>query len=428
MIGRRVHAATLVAAATAFASSVAIAAPIAGWQSARASLEAKGISPGLIYDSALISDLDGGVKRGTVHVGNVHAQLQLDGGKLVGAPGITVYLDALDVHGGNPDALVGDAQGLSNIAAPPQFELYEAWLQYNTPGSAFSVLAGQYDVNSEFDRLRSAGLFLNSSFGVGPAFSSSGRAGPSIFPNTSLGIRLAFRPAANVVLRTAILDGVPVTGPPGVPGPFDRNAGVLLISELSLRSRPGAIMPPSNHRSLVRRTANRLAYRDKLALGAWYYTASFPDLSEIGANGLPVHHRGSAGVYLDIDKLLYQAPGRAGGMVRGFLQLGYGDGLVDRFGSYIGLGVTADGLVPGRPKDEIGLAAAIGRGGSHFLAAQAKAGVPTAGTETAIEFTYLAQVTSWLAIQPDLQYIIDPGNDPRIGDALVFQLECEVSV
>ncbi len=32
-------------------------------------------------------------------------------------------------------------------------------------------------------------------------------------------------------------------------------------------------------------------------------------------------------------------------------------------------------------------------------------------SETAVEFFYKAQLTGWLAVQPDLQYITNPGGD-----------------
>jgi len=48
--------------------------------------------------------------------------------------------------------------------------------------------------------------------------------------------------------------------------------------------------------------------------------------------------------------------------------------------------------------------------------------VPVSGSETAIELTYLAQVTSWLAIQPDAQYVIHSDTDPHVANATVVQL------
>lgn len=49
------------------------------------------------------------------------------------------------------------------------------------------------------------------------------------------------------------------------------------------------------------------------------------------------------------------------------------------------------------------------------------------GTETALELTWLLQVGKHLAVQPDLQYILHPGTDPRRKDALVTALRFELS-
>jgi porin len=77
-------------------------------------------------------------------------------------------------------------------------------MQYNFGQSRLSALAGLYDLNSEFYRLESAGFFLNSSFCIGAEFGQSGVEGPSIFPFTAIGMRFAFKPAPNIVLRAAV--------------------------------------------------------------------------------------------------------------------------------------------------------------------------------------------------------------------------------
>src|SRR6266849_3285898 len=138
-----------------------------GWEETQAKLADRGITPALVYDGDAFTNLAGGLRYGATYVGNLHLQLTLDGQRLVDWPGATAYLDVLSIHGGRPSRFVGDAQGVSNIEAPAAFKLEEAWLQQNLFANQFSVLAGRYDLNSEFYRLASAGLFLNSSFGVG---------------------------------------------------------------------------------------------------------------------------------------------------------------------------------------------------------------------------------------------------------------------
>ncbi|MGA3005752.1 MAG: carbohydrate porin, partial [Acetobacteraceae bacterium] len=112
--------------------------------------------------------------------------------------------------------------------------------------------------------------------------------------------------------------------------------------------------------------------------------------------------------------------------ITGFIQLGVTDQLVDRFGSYIGAGVTVAGLIQGRPDDELGLAMAMARNGSHYIEGQQMADLPVTTAETVIELSYLAQIASWLAMQPDLQYVINPNTDPRRSDAVIGQLQLEI--
>src|SRR5262249_552149 len=149
-----------------------------------------------------------------------------------------LFVNGLGTHGGHPSSLVGDAQGVSNLEAPAGWQLYEAWIQQNLFENRGSALVGRYDLNSEFYRLQSASLFLNSSSPVGPDFPQSGSGGPSISPGTSVGVRLGFKPARGVVLRAAILDAAPVDRPDGGHRAFAEGDGLLWVGEAAFLSRP----------------------------------------------------------------------------------------------------------------------------------------------------------------------------------------------
>jgi porin len=394
----------------------------------KANLVAHGITPTLLYDADVASNLSGGARRGSTYSGALHLQLLFDGNRLVDWPGATVYADLLDIHGGQPSDFAGDAQGVSNIAAPSRFRLYEAWVQYNLDGGRYSVLAGRYDLNTEFYRLSSAGLFLNSSFGMGPEFAQSGRAGPSIYPDTSIGVRLSYKPVPAVVIRMAALDTTPADSPGAPPISGVHGDGLLLISEFAFLTRAGSPMPPGSRRSMLGRNSSLPPYEDKFAFGGWYYTNAFDDLSEHGVAGTPVRHRGSGGGYVLLDRILYKSPDNSGDAVSGFLEAGIGDDRANRFGSYVGLGVTARGMVGGRQDDEIGVAAAIGRNSSHFLAAEDTAGLQPEHAEATIELAYLLKITEWLAVEPDFQYVVHPNTDPKLGNASVLQVQFEISL
>jgi len=387
-----------------------------------------GMTPALSYNGAGFANLGGGLRPGGTYTGNLDLELTVDGGPLFGWNDTLLYLDVLWIQGGQPSNFIGDAQGVSNISAPTAVKVYEAWVQKNFLDNQFSALAGLYDLSSEFYRLQSAGLFLNSSFGTGPEFSYSGVEGPSIFPNTSVGARFAFAaPALGMVLRTAILDGVPVDRPNGTRAIFKSGDGILVVAEAEFLGRPPPSEQPLHGRLRIGRQANPQPYDNKLAIGGWYYSATFDDLVEVQADGQPVQHRGSSGFYALVDRVLFKEPGETGKRISGFLQAGYGDFRVNRFGAYLGAGLTAAGMIPGRDTDELGLALAYARNGSHYMSAQRMQGIPVASAETAIEITYLMQLTNWLAVQPDLQYVISPGTNPTIPNAFAFQLRFQIA-
>jgi len=386
----------------------------------------RGVTLTTLY-GAVLSGLDGGRGQGGTHSGNVNVQVSLDGSRLFGRSGLTLFVDGLWIHGGQPSALLGDAQGVSNLSAPPKVTLYEAWLQYNLFGNKFSALAGRYDLNTEFYRVQSAGLFLNSSFGIGPEFSGSGAGGPSIFPSTSLGVRLTFKPKPNVVVRGSILDGAPVDRADGSVGAFRGGDGLLLVSEVAVLNRGASGDRMGKLRFRIGRASGLPPYDDKVAVGGWYYTATFDDLSTVDANGTPRQDRGSAGAYVVGDATLFRSKTDRRRRLTGFVEAGLADARVNRFGSYVGAGSVATGPVATRPADELGVAVAIAHNGSGYLDSRRHVGAPAEAFEAAIELTYLAQIASRLALQPDFQYVIHPNTDASVPNGRAFQLRFEVA-
>ena len=87
-----------------------------------------------------------------------------------------------------------------------------------------------------------------------------------------------------------------------------------------------------------------------------------------------------------------------------------------------------NGLVQSRPGDRLGFAIASARTGKPFRRAGALAGIGGDRHETSIEVTYSARINDWLRLQPDVQYIVNPGANPAPGNSLVFGLRFELAI
>lgn len=388
-----------------------------------------------VYTGDIMGVAAGGIRRDQTFLGNLDLKAHLHGGPLVGWPGSLLFAYVLSTSGGRPSELVGDIQGVNNIAAPVAWRLYEFWFQQSLLQDRLSLLAGLYNLNSEFDAIESAGLFLNSSFGVGAEFAQSGQNGPSIFPTTSLALRAKFTPRPGFYAALAVLDGVP--GDPTDPASgrisLGRGDGALIVTELALLSDAEEQPDPTEGRAVggnlgrrIGRGETEVSYRGKLALGAWAYTAQFEDLVARDALGDPIRRTGNAGVYLLGERKLFRAPEQERGLAA-FARVGISRADLNRLGSYAGAGLSFAGPFAQRPDDEAGIAIAIANNGTPYRRAVADLGGTTRPRETIVELSYRVQIRSSIAIQPDVQWVVGPGTDPALRNALVLGLRVEAA-
>ena len=95
-------------------------------------------------------------------------------------------------------------------------------------------------------------------------------------------------------------------------------------------------------------------------------------------------------------------------------------------------GLVYRGLIPGRANDVAGFAVSYGSFSSDLRESQRldrRAGVAAAiqDYESVFEWSYSIQVARWLAVQPDVQYIVKPGGSSAIPNALVVGFQVSVN-
>ena len=156
----------------------------------------RGFALGLVYRADVLSNVSGGLKQGTTALGNLDVKLDFDLDKLIGWDGVSVGLHGIASHGGKPNAnLVGSSQGVDNIEVDTNAaKLFQAWIQKQFLNEKLSALFGLYDLNSEFYVSHSTGIFLHPSPGIGSELAQTGLNGPSVFPTSSVGLRVGYLP------------------------------------------------------------------------------------------------------------------------------------------------------------------------------------------------------------------------------------------
>ena len=360
----------------------------------------------LAYTGDILASVSGGKRRGTRWINNVSAIATADLDTLAGVPRTTAllhvfYNDGTDFSGD----IVGDGQIVSSIeAGVPLLRVLEGWVEHRSPGDRWSVKAGLYDVNSEFDALQTSLLFVNSAFGMGTDLGASGRAGPSTFPSTSLAARGQVKLGDRLTLRAAAADGVP--NDPAHPRRswigIDARDGALLIGEAD--AALGVVRLPA---------------------GGWTYTAHSDDRFDAATGAVVVRQVRSHGLYVRGEAQL--TGDRTRGM-RGFFRLGTASDRANIFGGFSSLGFVWRGLLPSRPRDDSGIAIAYAGGSSAGRAiVRSQIGTPARG-EAVIELNHRIAATGWLGVQPHIQYVVSPGLNPTLGNALVLGLRLTATI
>ncbi len=358
------------------------------------------------YRGELWYNSDGGLTTGSDYVDDAGLKFTADIAELFGGSDATLFAYLIyNNQSAFSEKFVGDLQVNSNIDAPHALRVLELWVEQPWD-EHYSLRIGLYDLNTEFDAVDTSGLFLNSSHGIGAAYAQTGIAGPSIFPLTSLAARFDWQLTAADTLRYAILDAVP--GDPDDPR----------RTTIRLRSSEGALHAMEYNHVFTGGT--------RVGVGGWAYSAEFDRIEGNDFSGAPLRDDGNRGLYAFMDLPLLSEVTH-GLDVSAFLRYGTATDELNALDGYIGGGIVVSNFLDARPDDRSGLSFASARAGDPLRRVAAAAGKPLLYAETSIELTYSTQLTPWLRLQPDIQYVINPGLDPALANALVFGLRVEVT-
>jgi porin len=366
------------------------------WFGARTKLSDAGVTIGATLCAEGFANFMGGID--TQHLlGSTTFDLNvtLDLDKLAHLSNAEIYCD-LESHAfRNPTTdLVGDIQVFDNNNNFPYLQFYELWYQQSFFDGVFRVKVGKVDANTEFCVIDYGKSFI----------SSSAQVSPSIFimptqPDPAPSVNLFFTPQ----------------------GGFFASFGVYYANKSEqfgdILDDPSSVQASQYGAFLIGETGLRwdalpaLKYAGNFKVGAWGHTGTFQRF-----DGTP--QDGTGGVYAMFNQTLYQPPGEipTGRGVRMFLIGGATEAHISAIDDHVGGGVSLTGPTQSRSNDIIGL-------GAEYAQLSSEAGT-TYPYELSIEAFYLAQLTPWMQIQPDLQFIEHPSG--QLPNALVLTIRTTI--
>ena len=389
-------------------------------------LDQHGATFNVIYTNDVLSNLAGGVKRGTIDQGKLETQLYIDLGKFAGWKDWTFYANAFGIYdtGRIRRDYVGGRNTIAAIEATPTIRLSELWLERQFGPASFRF--GQLAADAEFFYSDLSQIFLQSDWPTIGAVNLPG-GGPA-YPLSALGARLKYEFPKDASLLFAIFNGDP-SGP--CPPDFD----TCNRYGLNFRLRdPAFVIGELQFR--LNRGKDDTGLATTLKIGGWNHLGQFADqrfdnngmlLASPATSGVPLMHRGDYGVYGVIDQQLYRPKGGDGDSgISIFNRSAFSPSDRNPVSFEIDSGVVFNGMIPKRPDDSFGASVIYARASNSLRGFDqdqinfGKLATPPLDYEANLELTYVAQIVKGWIVQPVYTYIWHPsGTGIRSPDARV---------
>ena len=414
------------------------------WGGLRTGLLFKGINLDLGYVSETDAVVSGGRRQGVDYAHSIDLKVDLDMQKLAGLGGFSLHgavgeragrdasIDFLREHLNQIQEIYG---GAGSVAA----HLAYLYAEESLAGGAFDVEAGRMGVGDEFAESPLYCAFT--SHADCPAPNDLGiTTGFTIYPASTWGGRVKIAPGDGLSLKVGAYQVRPqLGGRGGWNWGASGTTGVIVPVELEWTPWFGPDHLVGHYK-----------------LGAAYDTSRYPDLGIVAAP--PRQDRGRTAWYVLADQMLKRTgPNGTDGVI---LMAGYShsDPNTSVISELFYVSVLANGVVPGRAGDSVGVQVMRFQISHQLIAAQelefadglplttglaggpspvvpqgmGLAGAPSPvfaqGEQTTIEARYDFRVVEGFHLIPDFQYIIHPNATTLYPDATVIGLKIKLEL
>jgi porin len=325
----------------------------------------------------------------TRYRGLVDLQFDLDTGQSGLWPDGEFFIYGQNGHGKglvvNP---AGESLPISNIDARDFTQISQFGFQQSFLGGKARLRLGKQDVNQIFDVNHFGGDFIFPPYTLIPTVPMP------TFPAPALGTSLFVEPAGWLSLGMGIYDGDPKVESLGFDTTFDGKGGYFSIFEAACKPGFGA----------------RNQYNGNYRLGLWHHSGDFAATGD-GSNSKMLSD--DFGFYLMFEQLVFKEQhndddDQGLGL---FFQYGWAPRDRNPVWRYIGAGLSYKGLIEGREHDTLNV-------GLNYSWLAGSESAENSRTHLAnIEVFYMVWMTSWLSLQPDIQYYDNPEKDHGTGFA-----------
>ena len=373
------------------------------WGGARTRLENAGITPSAGYTTDLLGNPVGGEKQGFEYAGELDASLEFDLETLLGLKGTAFHIGMAWNSGRDlSERKIDNLFTVSQVFEGQSVRLTQMYLKQGLFDGALELAIGRLSTGDDFATSELYENYVSGAINENPAGITENVESFSDDPIASWGVRAIVEPVERFYVATGVYNADPKVGDDdenGVDFVLNPQDGVLVIAEAGYRrnQEEGDTGLPGNFK-----------------IGGYYDSSDFESFSD------PDDEReGNYGLYLLLDQMVYRdgGPGSEQGLTPWAALTFAPIERVNTLSLFAAGGLVYQGLLSGRDDDATSVGVYYG---------QFSDDLPDQRFETVVEVNHRFQLTPWLYVMPDFQYVFRPDGTDETDDAAVFGAEIGV--
>lgn len=378
---------------------------------------------GLVLSATTIADLQGNVsggqRTGFAPADSSVVALDADLKQLVGLDGLLFHTEFVNVEGQDLSTkTLGNVLQVATAFAQQGYYLGQMYAQQKLFDDRLTLQAGRMTTANNFASLAVFGDYVSFANNPIPVSLTNNTIYFTSLPAVTWAAVLTVAPIEPIALAAGVYDtnlssAQPYASDHGINFSFDESRGPMEVAQLTYNLNHGA---------------------DDTGLSGTYDIGGFYS----GANYQPVSGKGTKngnyGFYLQAQQMIYRygGPGSDIGLTPWFSVAYNPEQRINQLPLLVMIGATYHGLIPRRADDSTAIALYYGKLNLSSPIAFASAVTATTTTTTphsvekVLEIDYTCWATPWLAITPDLQYILNPGGSSSSRNAAVLGVQFQV--
>jgi len=400
------------------------------WWGMRNLLDADGVSFSATYTNNIAGNPVGGKTRSATYTDNLGFGANLDFGKLIGWPGASLVISGLNRAGTSlSQVAIGNQFTVQQVYGEQTVMFFALAFEQKLWDDRVSLKLGRFAAGDDFASSPLYWIYMNNGIDGNP------QALPvntkfSTYPVATWGGRLRLEPSR----ETTALFGIYQTANHGYQPAYHGldwsirpGDGVFLIAQLGWTPTffpPGSSPELAQPKDAGKQTAPAAGcgYPAHFWFGAYY---SPWDYGQFGTAATAPY---SYGFYWHADQMVFrEKPGSDQGLTIWSAFVYSPQQSVAKLPFQANAGLVYQGLVPSRDQDQAIFGAIYGLFSSDYARSTAQSGGGSPSYELDLEWGYRIQFSKFLYVQPDLQWVINPGGAHNIPNALVLGAQCGVT-